>query len=107
MLQRVRENARGLLRRVEAHRVLRFDVIHEELRPPLSEPRRTEPRVRAVPSDAVPPLYWITVTLHLPSAILWLGGMLFLGAVGSPGGIPDVLPPSTGCGRGRGRRRVA
>jgi len=29
-------------------------------------------------------LYWITVTLHVLAAMLWLGGMLFLAAVGAP-----------------------
>jgi len=30
------------------------------------------------------PLYWISVNLHVLSAMLWLGGMLFLGVVGAP-----------------------
>jgi uncharacterized membrane protein len=30
------------------------------------------------------PLYWISVSLHVLSAMLWLGGMLFLGIVGAP-----------------------
>ena len=29
-------------------------------------------------------LYWISVTLHVLAAMLWLGGMLFLAAVGAP-----------------------
>ena len=32
----------------------------------------------------MPTLYWISVTLHLLAALLWLGGMFFLGAVGAP-----------------------
>lgn len=30
------------------------------------------------------PLYYASVTLHVLAAMLWLGGMLFLGAVGAP-----------------------
>jgi uncharacterized membrane protein len=32
----------------------------------------------------MPPLYWVSVNLHVLSAMLWLGGMLFLGVVGAP-----------------------
>jgi putative copper resistance protein D len=32
----------------------------------------------------MPALYWLSVTLHVLAALLWLGGMLFLGAVGAP-----------------------
>ena len=32
----------------------------------------------------MPLAYWISVTLHVLSAMLWLGGMLFLAAVGAP-----------------------
>ncbi|MBV6522001.1 MAG: hypothetical protein MNPFHGCM_02145 [Gemmatimonadaceae bacterium] len=28
--------------------------------------------------------YWISVTIHILSAMLWLGGMFFLGIVGAP-----------------------
>ena len=28
--------------------------------------------------------YWVSVTLHVLAAMLWLGGMLFLAAVGAP-----------------------
>ena len=30
------------------------------------------------------PLYWVSVTLHVLAAMLWLGGMMFLGLVGAP-----------------------
>ena len=30
------------------------------------------------------PLYWVNVTLHVLAALLWLGGMFFLAAVGAP-----------------------
>lgn len=30
------------------------------------------------------PLYWPNVTLHVLAAVLWLGGMFFLAAVGAP-----------------------
>jgi copper resistance protein D len=29
-------------------------------------------------------LYWVTVTVHVFAAMLWLGGMFFLAAVGAP-----------------------
>jgi uncharacterized membrane protein len=32
----------------------------------------------------VPAAYWISVTVHLLAALLWLGGMFFLGLVGAP-----------------------
>ena len=32
----------------------------------------------------MPHLYYVNVTLHVLAAMLWLGGMLFLGAVGAP-----------------------
>lgn len=32
----------------------------------------------------MPFLYWLSVTLHVLAAFVWLGGMLFLGAVGAP-----------------------
>ena len=32
----------------------------------------------------MPTLYWINVTLHVLSAIFWLGGMFFLAIVGAP-----------------------
>jgi putative copper resistance protein D len=35
-------------------------------------------------SFRVPFLYWVAVTVHVISAMLWLGGMLFLAAVGAP-----------------------
>ena len=32
----------------------------------------------------MPLAYWIAVTLHVLAALVWLGGMLFLGPVGAP-----------------------
>ena len=32
----------------------------------------------------MPPLYFVNVTLHVLAAMLWLGGMFFLAAVGAP-----------------------
>lgn len=32
----------------------------------------------------MPTAYYVTVTIHLLAALLWLGGMFFLGAVGAP-----------------------
>jgi putative copper resistance protein D len=32
----------------------------------------------------MPVAYWISVTVHVLAAMLWLGGMLFLGVVGAP-----------------------
>lgn len=32
----------------------------------------------------MPPLYYLNVTVHVLAAMLWLGGMFFLGAVGAP-----------------------
>lgn len=37
--------------------------------------------------------YWISVTLHVLAALLWLGGMFFLGAVGAPA-LRQVEPAS-------------
>lgn len=37
--------------------------------------------------------YWINVTVHVLAAMLWLGGMFFLAAVGAPV-LRDVEPPS-------------
>ena len=39
------------------------------------------------------PLYWTSVALHLLAALVWLGGMLFLGVVGAPV-LRAVEPPS-------------
>lgn len=41
----------------------------------------------------MPLLYWISVTVHVLAAMLWLGGMLFLGVVGAPV-LRAVEPPS-------------
>lgn len=38
-------------------------------------------------------LYYINVTIHVLAAILWLGGMFFLAAVGAPV-LREVQPPS-------------
>jgi len=40
----------------------------------------------------VPAFYYISVTVHLLAAFLWLGGMLFLAAVGAPV-LRTVEPP--------------
>jgi uncharacterized membrane protein len=32
----------------------------------------------------MPPLYYLNVTVHVLAAMLWLGGMFFLGVVGAP-----------------------
>ena len=32
----------------------------------------------------MPPLYYLNVTVHVLAAMLWLGGMFFLGIVGAP-----------------------
>ena len=32
----------------------------------------------------MPLVYWVAVTVHVLAAMLWLGGMLFLAAVGAP-----------------------
>jgi len=40
----------------------------------------------------VPAFYYISVTIHLLAAFLWLGGMLFLAAVGAPV-LRTVEPP--------------
>lgn len=37
--------------------------------------------------------YWISVTLHVMAALLWLGGMFFLGVVGAPV-LRAVEPPA-------------
>jgi len=37
--------------------------------------------------------YWISVTVHVMSAMLWLGGMFFLGVVGAPV-LRAVEPPA-------------
>ena len=41
----------------------------------------------------MPVLYWVSVTTHVLAAMLWLGGMLFLGAVGAPV-LRAVEPPA-------------
>jgi putative copper resistance protein D len=41
----------------------------------------------------VPILYWVAVTVHVISAMFWLGGMLFLAAVGAPV-LRAVEPPA-------------
>jgi len=41
----------------------------------------------------MPTLYWVAVTLHVLAAMLWLGGMLFLGLVGAPV-LRAVEPPA-------------
>jgi uncharacterized membrane protein len=41
----------------------------------------------------VPALYWLSVTLHVLAALLWLGGMFFLGLVGAPA-LRAVEPPA-------------
>jgi copper resistance protein D len=38
-------------------------------------------------------LYWLNVTAHVLAAILWLGGMFFLGVVGAPV-LRKVEPPA-------------
>ncbi len=40
----------------------------------------------------MPPLYYVSVTLHVLAALLWLGGMFFLAAVGAPV-LRHVEPP--------------
>jgi uncharacterized membrane protein len=32
----------------------------------------------------MPALYYVNVTIHVLAAMLWLGGMFFLGVVGAP-----------------------
>jgi uncharacterized membrane protein len=39
------------------------------------------------------PLYYLSVTLHVLAAMLWLGGMFFLGVVGAPA-LRAIEPPS-------------
>ncbi len=41
----------------------------------------------------MPPLYFLNVTVHLLAALLWLGGMFFLAAVGAPV-LRKVQPPT-------------
>jgi copper resistance protein D len=41
----------------------------------------------------VPTLYYAAVTAHLLAALLWLGGMFFLGVVGAPV-LRRVEPPA-------------
>lgn len=41
----------------------------------------------------MPPLYYINVTVHVLAAMLWLGGMFFLGVVGAPV-LRAIEPPS-------------
>ena len=41
----------------------------------------------------MPALYWASVTLHVLAALLWLGGMFFLGVVGAPA-LRAVEPPA-------------
>ena len=41
----------------------------------------------------MPALYWLSVTLHVLAALLWLGGMFFLGLVGAPA-LRAVEPPA-------------
>ena len=40
----------------------------------------------------MPALYYVNVTIHLLAAFLWLGGMIFLAAVGAPV-LRTVEPP--------------
>lgn len=40
----------------------------------------------------MPPLYYVNVTVHVLAAMLWLGGMFFLGVVGAPA-LRAVEPP--------------
>jgi copper resistance protein D len=40
----------------------------------------------------VPTLYWMSVTVHLLAALVWLGGMFFLALVGAPV-LRKVEPP--------------
>ena len=46
-------------------------------------------------------LYYINVTIHVLAAMLWLGGMFFLGAVGAP--VLRAIEPT----RGQIQMRVA
>jgi uncharacterized membrane protein len=41
----------------------------------------------------VSPLYYLNVTIHVLAAMLWLGGMFFLGVVGAPA-LRAIEPPS-------------
>lgn len=40
----------------------------------------------------MPVLYYVNVTIHVLAAMLWLGGMLFLGVVGAPV-LREIEPP--------------
>ena len=41
----------------------------------------------------MPGLYWLSVTVHVLAAMLWLGGTFFLAAVGAPV-LRKVEPPA-------------
>ncbi|HEU4643391.1 MAG TPA: DUF4149 domain-containing protein [Gemmatimonadaceae bacterium] len=41
----------------------------------------------------MPELYYLNVTVHVLAAMLWLGGMFFLGVVGAPV-LRDIDPPA-------------
>jgi uncharacterized membrane protein len=41
----------------------------------------------------MPVAYWISVTIHILAALLWLGGLFFLGVVGAPV-LRAVEPPA-------------
>lgn len=43
----------------------------------------------------MPVAYYVSVTIHILAAMLWLGGMFFLGIVGAPA-LRSVEPPALG-----------